>query len=321
MGRIGRTLFRLFYQKGMVNRIVAVNDIMPKENLIYLLKYDSVRGTLPCEIQITEQGFSMDDHEVHYSQSSTIENIPWKNYSLEVIVEATGLFTHSSKASVHLANANRVLLTTFSSDLPTCVFGVNQNEAFNSRIISPGDCTINCVAPIIHLLLKNLGVESVHANVIQAYTTRQQLIDSPYKGLRRGRSAAHSIIPFEVNITPVLETIFPHLKNKINAMSTRVPVVCGALADLSINLKSHSTTDEINELILNASKNELKNISSITFDPIVSADVLGNSHSSLVDGSLTKVIDGTHVKLLVWFDNEWGYANRLSDWLNSVQKK
>ncbi|GHN01286.1 type I glyceraldehyde-3-phosphate dehydrogenase [Cytophagales bacterium WSM2-2] len=317
MGRIGRTMLRLLHQKGASKNIIALNDIMPKENLIYLLKFDSIRGAFPGEIVSTTDGIRVDGHEILYSQQENIEDIPWRNHSIEITIEATGLFTQQAEASRHLAlGTKKILLTTFSKDVPTTVLGVNHKVVSGStKIISPGDCTINCVAPLINLIDRNYGLDSVHVNVIQAYTTRQELIDRPYKGLRRGRAAGHSIIPFEVNISPILESIFPALKGKIESMSTRVPVPCGAIADISVLLKKNADANAINTLIESASRNELKNISSVTFDPIVSTDVLNNSHSSTVDGSLTRVTD-KHMKLMAWFDNEWGYASRLMDWLS-----
>ncbi|HEV8512061.1 MAG TPA: glyceraldehyde 3-phosphate dehydrogenase NAD-binding domain-containing protein, partial [Cyclobacteriaceae bacterium] len=269
MGRIGRTLFRLIYEKGSIERLIAVNDIMPKDNLIYLLKYDSIRGSLPVEISSTSNGFSIDGHEIYFYQQAEIKNLPWQKHSIDIAVEATGLFTHSADASLHLSNrAKRVLITTFSKDIPSTILGVNhQTVTPETKIISPGDCTINCVAPLVNLIQKNFGVHSVHINVIQAYTTRQQLLDGPYKGLRRGRAASNSIIPFEVNITPVLENIFPSLKNKIESISTRVPVTCGALADISFVLQKQTDAITVNSVISKASNEELKNISSITFDP------------------------------------------------------
>jgi glyceraldehyde 3-phosphate dehydrogenase len=318
MGRIGRTLFRLLYEKKSIQNVIVVNDIMPKDNLIYLLKYDSIRGALATEISPTTNGFSIDGHEIFYYQQAEIKNLPWQKHSIKTVIEATGLFTHSADASLHLSNgAKHVLLTTFSKDIPSTILGVNyQNVNREAKIISPGDCTINCVAPLINLIQKNFGINSVHVNVIQAYTTRQQLLDGPYKGLRRGRAANHSIIPFEVNITPVLETIFPTLKNRIESISTRVPVPCGALADISFVLQNPTDAKAVNSIITNASQEELNNLTDITFDPIVSADILGNAHSSTIDGSLTRVMNGNHLKIFAWFDNEWGYANRLLDWLN-----
>lgn len=319
MGRIGRTLFRVLHQRNMLKNLIVVNDIMPKDNLIYLLKYDSIRGNFSKDIQLTLNGFSIDGHEIIYSQQPVIAKLNWRQLNIDIVIEATGLFTHASEMEQHVtAGAKKVLLTTYSKDLPSNIWGVN--DQFDLTFISPGDCTINCIAPLLHLIERGIGIESVHINVIQGYTTRQQLIDAPYKGLRRGRAAAHSIIPFEVNIRPILETIFPTLREKIETMSTRVPIPCGALADISLILKNKTNADSLNELIQRKAETEMKNTVAITFDPIVSSDVLSNPHSALVDGVLTKVTNGIHVKLMAWFDNEWGYSNRLADWLISMSR-
>jgi len=320
MGRIGRTLFRLLYEKGLSQNLVAVNDIMPKDNLIYLLKYDSIRGIFRAKFLQRRMAFSIDGHEIFYDQQAAISNLPWHTHAIDTVIEATGLFTHSTEASLHLSSgAKRVLLTTYGHDIPSSIWGINhQTIAQETRIISPGDCTLNCVAPLLYIFQKNLGIHSVHINVIQAYTTRQQLLDAPYKGFRRGRAASHSIVPFEVKITPELEHIFPALKTRIEAMSTRVPVPCGAIADLAIVFQNITDGQAINSMITKASREELRNITDITFDPIVSTDIIGNPHSSTVDGSLTRVTNGNHLRLLAWFDNEWGYANRLMDWLTVI---
>ena len=316
MGRIGRTLCRMLLQKNELQHLVAVNDIMPKENLIYLLKYDSIRGPLDATIIPTENGFKVNDHEISFSSEPEIEKINWKEKNIHTIVEATGLFTLHHDASKHFAHgAKQILLTTFSKAVPVTVWGVNHLLKTKSNIISPGDCTINCVAPIIKTIQTHFNIQSLHVNVIQGYTTRQELIDSAYKGLRRGRAAAHSIIPFEVNIAPVLENIFPSLNDKIQSMSTRVPVACGAFAELSMVLNEPTSAKQINSIFESDSEKDLKSITSITYDPIVSSDVLNNAHSGVIDGLLTRVTNGNHVRLLSWFDNEWGYCNRLFDWL------
>jgi glyceraldehyde 3-phosphate dehydrogenase len=317
MGRIGRNLFRVLLQKNSFSNLIAVNDVMSKENLIYLLKYDSIRGNLSEDILSTDLGFKINNHEVHYSQESNITNLPWRAHSIDTVVEATGLFTHSAEASLHLsAGAKRVLLSTYSKDIHSAIWGVNQHVINRqTKIVSPGDCTLNCVAPILNSVSQKWGIESAHINMIQGYTTRQELLDGPYKGFRRGRAAANAVIPFEVNIKAVLEKIFPSLDGKIESMSTRVPIPCGALADVSIVVKKSTHLHEVNSLFENASKEELKNIISITYDPIVSSDILGNPHSGVIDGTLTRVTNDHHLRLMVWFDNEWGYSNRLYDWI------
>jgi glyceraldehyde 3-phosphate dehydrogenase len=317
MGRIGRNLFRILLQKNNLRNLIAVNDVMSKENLIYLLKYDSIRGNLSYDISSTDLGFKVNNHEVYYSQESNITHLPWQTHSIDTVLEATGLFTHSSEAALHLsAGAKRVLLSTYSKDILSTVWGVNHRiSSQQAKLISPGDCTLNCVAPILNSISQKWGIESAHINMIQGYTTRQELLDGPYKGFRRGRAAANAIIPFEVNIKAVLEKIFPKLEGKIESMSTRVPIPCGALADVSIVVEKSTHLNEVNSLFENASKDELKNIISITYDPIVSSDILGNPHSGVIDGTLTRVTNDRHLRLMVWFDNEWGYSNRLYDWI------
>jgi glyceraldehyde 3-phosphate dehydrogenase len=321
MGRIGRTLFRVLLQKNLIQNVVIVNDIMPKKNLLYLLKYDSIRGPLPIEIYSTANGFTIQGHEIHYSQQSDLSQLPWKQHQIDIVVEATGLFTHSLDVSRHTAQgAKQVLLTTYSKDIPSTIWGVDEKMVERSPIVSPGDCTLNCVAPILKVVEQKWGIQSLHINVIQGYTTRQELLDAPYKGMRRGRAASHSIIPFEVNIASVLEETFPILRGKIQTMSTRVPLPCGALASLSIICAEKTDESIVNSTFENTSKEGLKNIVSVTYDLIVSADVLGNPHSSIIDGTLTRVTNGNHLRLLAWFDNEWGYANRLLDWLAVMSK-
>ncbi len=317
MGRIGRNLFRVLLQKNAIQNLIAVNEVMSKDNLIYLLKYDSIRGNLPHDINSTDRGFLINNHEVYYSQESDITLLPWREYAIDTVVEATGLFTHFSEASLHLdRGAKRVLLSTYSKDIPSTIWGVNHHIVNKqTKLVSPGDCTVNCVAPILETIRQKWGIQSTHINVIQGYTTRQELLDNPYKGFRRGRAAAQSIIPFEVNIKSVLENVLPALEGKIESMSTRVPVPCGALADISIMVEESTRFSEVNFLFEQSSLKELKNIISITFDPIVSSDILGNPHSGVIDGTLTRVTNDRHLRLMVWFDNEWGYSNRLYDWI------
>lgn len=316
MGRIGRTLLRLIAQRGALSRIVAVNDIMPKENLLYLLRYDTIRGPLGFSIEASESGFTVNGHEIAYSSEAGIAALRWKDRRIDTVVEATGLFTTKADAAVHLkSGAERVLLTTFSSDIPLTIWGVNNHHAPEAQLISPGDCTLGCVAPLVNLLMPRWGIESIHVNVIQGYTTRQELIDGPYKGLRRGRAAAQSIIPFEVHITNSLEKIFSGLKDKVQAMSTRVPVACGALAELSVMLAKPATREEVKAYLQEKAATDLAGIIRVTHDPVVSSDILGDTHSATIDGLLTQVTQKRHLRLLAWFDNEWGFASRLADWL------
>ena len=316
MGRIGRCLFRLLYQQGRLNEIVAIADLMSKENLIYLLKYDSIRGAFPTSIEASEAGILIDGHQIYYNHG---DQLPiWSDMGVDVVIEATGHFTTIERASEHLrSGAKKVLLTTFSFDIPVFVWGVNRpGTKLSEGLISPGDCTINSVAPVLQTIHDEFLVQSVHINVIQGYTTRQELLDKPYKGFRRGRAAAHAIIPFEVNITPILEHIFPDLQNRIESMSTRVPLPCGAFAQVSIVTQKPCSKELVNKIFERKAQGSLQGVTTITYDPIVSADIIGNSNSGVIDGLLTEVTNKHHVRLAVWFDNEWGYVNRLLDWIN-----
>lgn len=322
MGRIGRSLLRLMLEKNQLHRLAVVSDVMTKDNLIYLLRYDSIRGPLSREIVATPKGFRIAEHEVAFAAAQDSSR-SWNDYSVDLVVEATGLFTHSQEAAIHLEKgAKKVLLTTYAKDIPSHVWGVNHHHwNLETAIVSPGDCTVNCVAPVLSILQNSFGMESVHVNVIQAYTTRQELLDKPYKGLRRGRAAAHAIIPFEVNIAPVLENLFPLLAGSIETMSTRVPIPCGAFAEVSCMLKKNTNAAEVNLLLQTAASNTLKGITTITFDPIVSSDIIGNTHSGVVDGLLTRVTNERHLRMMIWFDNEWGYTNRLLDWIHHLSAK
>lgn len=314
MGRIGRTLLRLFVQRGELGRIIAINDIMPKENLLYLLRYDSIRGPLNLSLEATDNGITVDGHEIFYSTEVNPAALPWEKQRVQTVVEATGLFTTQAEATAHLkSGAQMVLLTTFSRDVPLTVWGVNHQGLSAADIIAPGDCTLNCVAPIVNQLQSHWGIESLHINVIQGYTTRQELIDGPHKAMRRGRAAAHSIIPFEVHIAGPLESLFTSLEGKVRAMSTRVPVACGALAELSVILTRDAERGEIHSAL-----SGLPDIIAVTNDPIVSSDILCDTHSATIDGLLTQVTQKRHLRLMAWFDNEWGFVNRLADWLQII---
>jgi glyceraldehyde 3-phosphate dehydrogenase len=323
MGRIGRSLFRVLYDRKCLHRLKAVNDIMPKENLIYLLKYDTVHGTSQAKITETEKGFSVDGHEICVYKQGEIENLPWRLHQIAVVVESSGLFTAKTDMMKHLkAGAGKVLLSTYSpDDIPVTIMGVNEELVKpSSSLISPGDCTINCVAPVIKIIQDHFGIDSLHINIIQAYTSRQELVDGPYKGLRRGRAAGQSIIPFPIHTVPILERIFPGLREKINAISTRVPVACGALADLAFTLKKDTSTGEVNGIFSDVASTSLSGIMNVTYDPIVSSDILGNTHSSVIDANLTSVVNYRHLKVTAWFDNEWAFASRLFDWLIRKQQ-
>ena len=315
MGRIGRLLFRkLIHQPGI--DLVAINDIMPNDNLLYLLKYDSVYGTFDKELRLEGQELSVDDKKLFALQLEHPSRLPWKQLEVDVVLECTGQFSSKAAASDHLAaGAKKVLLsTTGSDDIPLMIYGFNQNGlAEKTDIVSPGGCMTNCSIHILYLL-QAIGIRSAQVNILHSYTSRQELVDAPHRNFRRGRAAAESIIPVEIDLHQSLERLMPGIKGKIATVSTRVPVANGAMADFSVVMSSEVTATQINTIFRKAAQNEYKGILEYTEDPLVSLDIKGNTHSCIIDGSLTSVV-GDHVKLIAWFDNEYGFTSRMVDWL------
>ncbi|MES1160072.1 MAG: type I glyceraldehyde-3-phosphate dehydrogenase [Bacteroidota bacterium] len=315
MGRIGRLLSRrLLGLEGV--ELVAVNDIMDTDNLAYLLRYDSVYGTLPLAV-IHEEGFlRVGDQKVAVFQQEDPSQLPWRELQIDIVLECTGKFSNQQGAGIHLAaGARKVLLsTTGSPDIPLLIFGFNQHALTDDRtIISPGGCMTNCATHILYLL-NSIGIESAQLNILHSYTSRQELVDAPHRQFRRGRAAAESIIPVEIDLAVSLERLMPPLRQRIAAVSTRVPVANGAMADFTIQLKTPTTVRNINSMFRAAASQEYKGILEYSEEALVSLDINGNTHSCVVDGTLTSVV-GNHLKLIAWFDNEYGYTSRMIDWL------
>lgn len=316
MGRIGRLLFRRLINHPEI-QIVAVNDIMDPDNLSYLLQYDSVYGKFEFPVLHAQQKLVVDYRiEVSCFTEPDPLQLPWKTLQPDVVLECTGRFTSKDLASQHLTSgAKKVLLsTTGSDDVPLMIFGHNQQPLTNDiNIVSPGGCMTNCSTHLIYLV-NAIGIESVHINVMHSYTSRQELVDAPHKDFRRGRAAAESIIPVPVDLAHSLEKMFPPLENKIASITTRIPVANGALADFTFQLKDEVTKEQVNALFKEAAAGEYKDVIDYTEEPIVSLDIKGNTHSAIVDGSLTSVV-GRQVKVFAFFDNEYGYTSRMIDWL------
>lgn len=320
MGRIGRLLFRRLIEIDGFE-IVAVNDIMPLKNLIYLLKYDSVYGTFNHEIKAHEKFLKVDQKEIVAYQNGDPLQLPWKDLNVDVVLECSGKFLDKPNVSKHLtAGAKKVLLsTTGADDIDLRVFGYNQNgSTANLDILSPGGCMTNCSVHVLYIL-NSIGIQSVHLNILHSYTSRQALVDMPNEQFRRGRAAAESIIPVAIDLDKSLNRLLPGLKSKINVFSTRVPVANGAMASFAIQLKEEITAEQINKMFRTAAQNEYKGILDYTDEPLVSLDIKGNSHSCIIDGTQTAVI-GNHARVVAWFDNEYGFTSRLIDWLTYWNK-
>lgn len=319
MGRIGRLLFRRLVKHPSIE-IVAVNDIMNKENLVYLIKHDSVYGKADFSIHLNENIIA-DGKKIKIFNEPHPQQLPWKKLNADVVLECTGKCTTKETASQHLqAGAKNVLLsTTGSDDIPLLIYGHNQHALTGeTNIISPGGCMTNCSVHIIYLM-NSIGIESMQLNVIHSYTSRQELVDAPHKDFRRGRAAAESIIPVAIDLAQSLERLFPVLQNKIATTSTRVPVANGALADFTFQLTTDTNVVSINRIFKKAAEGEYKGIIEYTEEPIVSLDTKCNPHSAIIDGSLTSVA-GRQVKVFAFFDNEYGYTSRMIDWLQYWQQ-
>ncbi len=316
MGRIGRLLFRRLI-KDKELQIVAVNDIMPVDNLAYLLKYDSVYGTYEDQIQATNNSLLLNGTKIPAFKNPDPATLPWKDLNVDVVLECSGAFTDKAGASKHIsAGAKKVLLsTTGAGDIPLLVYGFNDNRSIDQiDIWSPGGCMTNCTVQVLRIL-NLIGINSLHINILHSYTSRQALVDMPHSQFRRGRAAAESIIPVAIDLDKSLNRLFPDLKEKINVFSTRVPVANGAMASFTIQLKSNATASEVNKLFKTAAQNEFSGILDYTEEPLVSLDIKGNSHSCVIDGTQTAVI-GNHARVVAWFDNEYGFTSRMIDWLN-----
>lgn len=320
MGRIGRLLFRRLIDHPDFE-LVAVNDIMPPANLAYLLKYDSVYGTFPDNIDADSDMIHACGKQIHAFQADHPSRLPWKQLGIDVVLECSGKFSNQASASAHLqAGARKVLLsTTGSNDVPLLIYGFNHNSVTSdTHIISPGGCMTNCSVHVLYIL-NAIGIRSVQINMLHSYTSRQELVDAPHNQFRRGRAAAESIIPVEIDLHHSLERLMPGMKNRIAAVSTRVPVANGAMADFSVLLNDNATAQQVNDLFSKSAQNGFRGILDYTEEPLVSLDIKGNTHSCLVDGTLTSVV-GNHLKLIAWFDNEYGFTSRMMDWLHYWRK-
>ncbi|HEX6191663.1 MAG TPA: glyceraldehyde 3-phosphate dehydrogenase NAD-binding domain-containing protein [Chitinophagaceae bacterium] len=316
MGRIGRLLFRRLIEYPGVE-LVAVNDIMPPANLGYLLKYDSVYGTFPFPLEANNESIVACGKEVMAFQEDHPSRLPWKKLGIDVVLECSGKFSNNQGASVHLqSGAGKVLLsTTGSTDIPLLIYGFNHSSVQDdTRIISPGGCMTNCSVHILYIL-NAIGIRSAQINMLHSYTSRQAVVDAPHAQFRRGRAAAESIIPVEIDLHHSLERLMPGMKNKIASVSTRVPVANGAMADFTIQLNEDVSVEQVNMLFKKAAANEYNGILDYTEEPLVSLDIKGNTHSCLIDGTLTSVV-GNHLKVIAWFDNEYGFTSRMIDWLS-----
>lgn len=310
-GRIGRTVFRVIHERiGM--EVVAINDVADAKSLAHLLKYDSVHGTFDANIKSSDNYIIVNESPVRLSHESDLGKLSWKD--CDVVVEATGKFLIKSDLQKHItAGAKKVILSASpqGDDVKMVVLGVNDDKLTDKDVIlSNASCTTNCAAPMVQLIDKHFGVEQSYITTIHSYTKDQNLQDTPHKDLRRARAGALSIIPTTTGAAKAITKIFPHLE--IGGCGMRVPVPNGSLTDITFTVQKDCTIEQVNRVFFDASKGSHIGIVAYTEDPIVSADVLGNSASCLFDAQLTSVL-GKMVKIVSWYDNEMGYSNRLAD--------
>ncbi len=317
-GRIGRNLFRLLLKNPAID-VLAVNDLADTKTLAHLLKYDSIHGGLNEEISISENEITVAEKKVKFSSEENIEDIRWGN--VDVVVESTGKFKLRKQLENHIKNgAKKVILSVppIEDDIKTVVLGVN-DSILNSEdlIISNASCTTNNAAPMLKIINELCGIEQAYITTVHSYTSDQSLHDQPHRDLRRARAAGQSIVPTTTGAAKALTKIFPELANAIGGCGIRVPVPNGSLTDITLNVKKEVSIEEINNAFKYASENELIGIVQYTEDPIVSIDIVGNTHSCIFDSEMTSVI-GKMVKIIGWYDNEIGYSSRIIDLIKRI---
>jgi len=323
-GRIGRLVFRAALDRSDIE-VVAVNDLTDANMLAHLLKYDSVHGILNEEVTVTENGFKIRGREVKVTAERDPALIPWGDLGVDLVVESTGRFTKAEDARKHIeAGAKKVIISAPAKDEDiTIVMGVNEEkyDPANHHIISNASCTTNCLAPVAKVLHETFGIRRGLMTTVHSYTNDQQILDLPHKDYRRARAAGESIIPTTTGAARAVALVLPELKGKLNGFAMRVPTPNVSVVDLVADLEKETSVEEVNAVLKQAAEGHLKGIMDYNELPLVSRDYNGNPASSTVDGLSTMVIDGSMVKVVAWYDNEWGYSNRVVDLVQFIAKK
>jgi len=321
-GRIGRNFFRAALNNPNID-IVGINDLTPTSTLAHLLKYDSILGRLPVEVSAGEGSITVGGKTIKVFAERDPGALGWASVGAQVVVESTGIFTKAADAQKHIAaGAKKVIISAPATDEDiTIVMGVNDDkyDATKHHIISNASCTTNCLAPFAKVLHEEFGILRGLMTTVHAYTNDQVILDFPHKDLRRARAAATNIIPTSTGAAKAISLVLPELKGKLDGYALRVPVPTGSITDLTVELAKEVTADQVNAAMKKAAEGPLKGIMAYTEDPIVSSDIVTDAHSSIFDAGLTKAI-GSTVKVASWYDNEWGYSNRLVDLIGLVGK-
>jgi glyceraldehyde 3-phosphate dehydrogenase len=315
-GRIGRLIVRAALKRGSDLEFVAVNDITDARTLAHLLKYDSVHGVWPGEVTVAEDQIVIDGHAIRVLSVADLEMLPWRELGIDVVFEATGRFADREKAAKHLdQGAKKVLISAPGKDVDlTVVVGVNDADYDPARhhILSNASCTTNALAPVVKVLVDSFGITQGFMTTVHAYTNDQRILDLPHKDLRRARAAAVNVIPTSTGAARAIGLVIPELKGKLDGYALRVPVPDGSVIDLTVDLEQDTSVDAINEAMKAAAEGPLAGVLRYTEDPIVSSDIVGDPHSSIFDSKLTMVM-GRQAKIVTWYDNEWGFSNRMVD--------
>jgi glyceraldehyde 3-phosphate dehydrogenase len=314
-GRIGRNLFRAAKEAGSEIDFVAVNDLVDTETIAHLLKYDSILGRYPGEVAVSKNGIKADGEELRVLSEKDPAALPWSDLGVEVVIESTGLFTKREDAAKHLeAGAKKVIISAPATEPDvTVALGVNFDGAYDPdqhAIISNASCTTNCLAPVAKVIHDAVGIERGLMTTIHAYTADQRLQDMPHKDPRRARAAAINLIPTTTGAAKAVGLVLPELDGKLNGIAVRAPVATGSVVDLVCEVSKKTSADDLNAAMREAADGPLKGILSYTEDPIVSTDIVTDPHSSIFDAGQTMVMEDNMVKVVSWYDNEWGYANR-----------
>ena len=320
-GRIGRTFFRAAREEGVGFEIVAINDLTNVDTLAHLLKYDSIMGRLDAEVEVKENALVVDGKEIKILAERNPADLPWKDLGVDVVLESTGFFTEGSKAQAHIdAGAKKVIISAPGKNIDgTFVMGVNddQYDPQNHHIVSNASCTTNCLAPLAKVLNDSFGIEKGLMTTIHAYTADQRLQDAPHSDLRRARAAAVNMVPTSTGAAAAVGLVLPELKGKLDGFAVRVPTITGSITDLTFTASREVTKEEVNAALKAAAEGPMKGIIKYSEDPIVSKDIEGEGISTIFDAPLTKVI-GDQVKVIAWYDNEYGYVSRLVMFTNKV---
>jgi glyceraldehyde 3-phosphate dehydrogenase len=312
LGRIGRAALRVILDSKELE-LVAVNDIAPAENIAYLVKYDSVYGRYGEEVYAKDGTLFVDKKSFKFFSEKDPAALPWKELKVDIVIECTGRFTEKEDAGKHIqAGAKYVIISapTKSEGVPTVVYGVNDSKT-GDAIISTASCTTNSLTPVIEIIGRNLGIQKAIMTTVHGYTAGQGIVDGPNKNMRRGRAGAINITPTSTGAAIATTKALPQYAGKFDGVALRVPVPVGSVSDVVILTEKNTTKDEVNAILTKESEGRYKNIISVTNDPIVSSDIIGDPHACIIDLQMTKVVDGNLLKIFAWYDNEWGYTNQM----------